>query len=197
MHIHKKDFFTVPNILTYIRFLLVPVFCVLYLKYPVWPKSLWSLGAVALSAITDVFDGIIARKTGQVTDLGKILDPIADKAIEFAMMLCVVIRYPLVWTLVVIFGVKEIVSLAFSTCLLAKGKHISGALWFGKLCTVVLYAAMIVFIVLPKVPHNVVVIIVVISAVFMLLAFALYMSAYIKLFLEYKKELRDQNSPEL
>lgn len=188
MQFRKKDLITIPNILTYIRILLVPVFVVVYLKYQTWPGNLRAIVVVAASAVTDVVDGVIARRTGQITDLGKIIDPIADKAMEFAMMFCIVSRYPLVSVLIIIFAIKELVSLGFSSFLLAHGKNIGGAKWCGKLCTVILYAAMIAFIILPKIKHPIDQIMVAVTAAVMLLAFIVYMNAYINLLREYRSE---------
>ncbi|MBO4392616.1 MAG: CDP-alcohol phosphatidyltransferase family protein, partial [Clostridia bacterium] len=67
---------TVPNIITIIRIILVPVFCILYFT----PGLRWAAFTVlVVSGISDVLDGIIARKFNQVSRLGKVLDPVADK----------------------------------------------------------------------------------------------------------------------
>ena len=131
-----------------------------------------------------------------------VLDPIADKAMQFAMLFCVVYKYHWVAVLIVIYGVKELVSLAFSGFLFSKGKHIKGAMWCGKICTVILYGVMLALIAFPNINSHVVTILIGFSAAFMLLAFFVYMSAYLQLYLEYRKEKRegktntDQNEPE-
>lgn len=188
MQFQKKDIFTIPNILTYLRILLVPVFVIVYVNSRSLSGHIWSIVIVAVSALTDVVDGIIARKYNMITDLGKIIDPIADKAMQFAMIICVVFRYRLVWILFAIYAVKEIVSLSFSSYLFKHGKHISGANWAGKLCTVVLYGIMLALIAIPKVPDKVVKCLVGISGALMILAFIVYMTAYIKLLAELKQE---------
>jgi len=188
MHFSKKDIFTIPNIMSYFRILLVPAFCVAYVNSRSLKGYLWSIVIVALSALTDVFDGIVARKTGQVTDLGKILDPIADKAMQFAMLFCVVIRYRLVLILLLLYAVKELVSLAFSSYLFAHDRNIGGAQWYGKLCTVVFYGVMLAFIVLPRVGRTAEIIMICGSAFFMLLAFVMYMTAYIRMLHELRSE---------
>lgn len=193
MHFSKKDIFTIPNILTYFRILCVPAFIIVYINSTTLVGHIWSIVIVALSALTDVFDGRIARKTGQVTDLGKILDPIADKAMQFAMMFCVVIKYHWVALLIVIFAAKELISLAFSGYLFTKKKNIGGALWCGKICTVILYAVMLAFIIIPNIPVPVETILVGFSAAFMLLAFVVYMNAYIVLLIELKREQKEES----
>lgn len=191
MQFSKKDIFTIPNILTYVRILLVPVFVIVYMNSHSLKGHIWSVIIVVISAITDVVDGIIARKFNLITDLGKIIDPIADKAMQFAMLFCVVYKYHWVGLLIVIYAVKEIVSFIFSTYLFTKGKHIAGAMWCGKICTVILYGVMIALIAIPKIDPHVVTILIGFSAAFMLLAFVVYMGAYIVLYQELKKERKE------
>lgn len=191
MQFKKKDFFSIPNILTYIRILLVPVFVLVYIHAESFGDHIWAAVIVVISGLTDIVDGHIARKYNMITDWGKIVDPIADKAMQFAMLFCVVLRYRLVWILVAVYAVKEIVSFAFSSYLFRHNKYISGANWAGKLCTVVLFIVMMALIVIPDVPESALIIMIVVASAFMLLAFAVYMSAYIKLLIELKKEQKE------
>ncbi len=186
MDFKKKDLLTIPNILTYIRFLLVPVFVIVYFKEDLAHSNLWAIGVAALSALTDVVDGKIARKFNQITDIGKILDPIADKAMEFAIMFCIVATYPPVISLIILFAVKEIVTLFFSTYLLRLGHEIWGAKWCGKVCTVLIYGVSLIFLVFPKIPHPVDLILIAIVGAGMILAFVVYMVTYIKMIKEIK-----------
>ncbi len=192
MKIRKQDFFTIPNILTYIRIILVPIFCVVYMNANSLADNIWSVAIVVVSALTDVIDGIIARKCNLVTDLGKIIDPIADKAMQFAMLFCVVYKYHSIIILIIIYAVKEIVSFIYSSYLFTKGKNIGGAIWCGKICTAVLYAVMLILISVPTSitdKHPAIVgVLVGFAAAFMLLAFVIYMSAYVKLHKEYQRE---------
>lgn len=196
MHFSKKDFFTIPNIMSYFRILCVPAFVLVYINSTTLSGHIWSIVIVAVSALTDIFDGFVARHTGQVTDLGKILDPIADKAMQFAMMFCVVIKYHWVALLLIIYAAKEIISLIFSGYLFTKNKNIGGAMWCGKICTVILYGVMLAFIVFPEIPAPVDTILVGFSAAFMLLAFVVYMNAYIILLFELRKENREKAKSE-
>lgn len=192
MRIRKEDLFSIPNILTYARILLVPVFVIVYLNARTLTGHIIAAAVVVVSGLTDIVDGYIARKYNMITDWGKIVDPIADKAMQFAMLFCVVWKYPLVWILVILYAVKEIVSFAFSSYLYRHQKYISGANWAGKLCTVVLFLVMMALIVIPKVPDTVLKIMIAVSAVFMLLAFVIYMTAYIKLLIELKREQKEK-----
>lgn len=77
----------IPNLLSLLRILLVPVFVILYLLSSDERMDLmyWSFGVLILSGVTDSLDGIIARKCNQITDLGKLLDPVADKLTQVAV----------------------------------------------------------------------------------------------------------------
>ena len=192
MHIKKEDFLLLPNILTYIRILLVPVFIIVYNNSVSWTGHITAAVIILLSGITDVADGFIARHWNMVSDLGKIIDPIADKAMQFSMLFCVCRRYKWVILLVIIYAVKEIISALASAYLFTRGKHLSGAMWCGKLCTVILFIVMMVLVAVPYVSSRVVNTLIGFSAAFMLLAFFIYMREYFNLWLEY---LNEQKTP--
>ena len=84
---NKKDLFTIPNLMGYFRILLIPVFCYFYIKKQAY---LLAAGIVLISSLTDLFDGYIARRFNMVTELGKALDPVADKLTHAALALCLV-----------------------------------------------------------------------------------------------------------
>ena len=85
-----SDLWTVPNLLTYLRFLLVVPFMYFFLQQ----NYIGAAVCIGFSGLTDCFDGLLARKLNQVTSLGKILDPIADKLTLFSVALCMIIYYP-------------------------------------------------------------------------------------------------------
>jgi len=188
MQFKRGDFFSIPNILTYIRILLVPVFILVYLNAATLMDHVLAVAVVGLSALTDIIDGYIARKWNMITDWGKIIDPIADKLMQGAMMFCITIQYRWVLLLILIYALKEIVSLALSGYLFKKGKNIDGARWYGKVCTVILYIVMLTFLIIPKIPPQVYGIMIGVCAAFMVLAFAMYMNDYLNLYAELKKE---------
>lgn len=80
-----------PNKLTVLRVLLIPVFLVLFFMANAIPYGyLWALLAFGVAAFTDFLDGAIARKHGLITDFGKLMDPLADKLLVMAAMVCFV-----------------------------------------------------------------------------------------------------------
>ena len=78
----RDEAFSIPNMLSYFRLLLIPLFIVLY----VHEDFTEALITLAVSGLSDILDGRIARKYNMVTDLGKVLDPVADKLTQCAMM---------------------------------------------------------------------------------------------------------------
>ena len=77
----KNQFFTIPNLLSLVRLAMIPLLLWLYLEKR---EYLWTAVVVVLSGATDIVDGIIARKYDLISDLGKALDPVADKLTQIA-----------------------------------------------------------------------------------------------------------------
>lgn len=84
-----QDSLNLPNFLTLVRILLIPVFVVIFLV-PTPDRSLLAAVIFTVAAVTDLLDGYIARRTGQVTKLGKLLDPIADKLLVLSALILLV-----------------------------------------------------------------------------------------------------------
>ena len=146
-----QEVFSIPNLLTYFRFVLIPVFVWLYLH----GEYTMAGAALVLSALTDLFDGKIARHFNQITELGILLDPIADKLTEGAVLLCLVMRYRLMAVLIVIYVLKEGFMAVAGAVMLRRRKKLGGAMWFGKVCTAVFYIVTLVLTFYPSVPSKV------------------------------------------
>jgi cardiolipin synthase len=126
---------TIPNILTMLRIMLVPVFIWAYFHRPgVLPVLI-----LALSALTDVLDGKIARRFNQVSDVGKLLDPIADKLTQGAMLGCLLTRFPRFWIPFGLMVVREAFVGVTSLLAIKTSGHVEGAEVHGKVATVFLY----------------------------------------------------------
>lgn len=144
----KNQILTIPNLLSLIRVLMIPVIVWLYCDQGDYRGA---AGLVVLSGLTDVADGIIARKFHLVSDLGKILDPIADKLTQAALIFCLISKYEWMLWLFVFFAVKEI-TIGISGLIVIKKKDVvNSAQWFGKLATVVLYTVMILLFLFPDI----------------------------------------------
>ena len=135
---------TIPNMLTLLRIaVIVP------LAECIWEEKYIQAGILlAVSALSDLFDGMIARKFNQITQLGKILDPIADKLTLIALVICLNRVYPYIYPFVTVMLVKEIVMLTGGAVLLVKKIKPPPAQWFGKVSTAVFYISVIVLVAL-------------------------------------------------
>lgn len=126
MKFSRKDIFTIPNILTYIRLLCVPVFFVLMVMFCIDPSAaaaksyVWAaFGVFVFAEVTDVVDGFIARRFNMVSDLGKVIDPVADKLCQGFGILMLGVAYILIdrWPIMLFAAlliVKEIMMGVFS-----------------------------------------------------------------------------------
>ena len=145
---------TVPNILSLFRIALIPVFVVLYLKSERHPALLgWAIGTLVLSGLTDTFDGLIARKCHQISEIGKVLDPTADKLTQVAVVLCLTVRMPQLWPLLAVCFLKELFqSIGAALLLFRERSEVQAARWYGKISTVVFYVTMALYVVFPPAP---------------------------------------------
>lgn len=138
MKLKKQKIFNVPNLLSLFRILLVPVFVFVYFS-SFESKFYLAGGIVVFSALTDVLDGIIARKFNLITTLGKILDPIADKLTQGVSIICLSISNPKLIYVVVLLVVKELAMLLGTIILFKSGHRPSESKWWGKLSTVAVF----------------------------------------------------------
>ena len=173
----RAEAFSIPNILSYFRLLLIPLFIVLYVQED-FTEALITLAA---SGLSDILDGRIARKYDMVTDLGKVLDPVADKLTQCAMMLCVAMRYPAMWWLLGLHVVKETVMLIMGWYVLKRTDTVNSAIWAGKLCTGVIYAVMMLHVILPHLPQPVSVGCTIVCAGLIVLSLIVYTARYVKI----------------
>ena len=174
----KKEIFTIPNLLSLFRLVLIPLYIAIYLNAEETTDYYLAAGILAVSCLTDMIDGKIARHFNMISSVGKLLDPVADKATQFALIICLTKRYPILWYLVGLFVVKESFQLIAGGILYRKGKILKGALWGGKICTTVLFVSLIVMVMLPTIDPKAVQIIFWVDLLFLLIAFADYIIAY-------------------
>ena len=144
MHITnwKKEIFTIPNMLSVFRILLIPVYVWLYLKAERIEQYHTAALVLAASCLTDMVDGKIARKFNMISRVGKVLDPLADKLTQLALLLCLTTRYRRLRLLMVIFLIKESWQLFAMIAAMRRGKALDGALMSGKISTTVLFTGL-------------------------------------------------------
>lgn len=168
---------TLPNALTLLRLLLIPPFVHFYFS----PGGLGAAcGVLAISALTDVLDGAIARKYHMVSDLGKFLDPLADKLTQCALLLCLAAAHREVLFLLGLFLIKEFAMLGFALLTLRLTDRVESALWHGKLNSTVLELSLLLLL-LPDFPHTLLPALLTLCTASMLLSLFLYADFFAKL----------------
>lgn len=173
----NKKVFTLPNLLSFLRILMIPWFVHLYVQCR---KFLAAAGVLALSGVTDVLDGFIARKFNMVSDFGKVLDPIADKLTQVAMLVCLVFANRLMLVPLTIMAVKELIMGISGYIVIRKTGKVLSANWHGKLNTCLLYAMMIIHILWPGIPFELSAAMIGCCAVMMTLSCCLYLVRNLK-----------------
>lgn len=174
----KKEILTIPNLLSLFRLGLIPVYMTIYLNAADTSDYYLSAAILAVSCLTDLIDGKIARHFNMISTVGKILDPFADKATQFTLILCLALKHPILWYLVALFVVKEGFQLIAGGITLGKGKMLDGALLSGKVCTTILFISLILLVMLPSLSEKAITIITIIDSLFMINAFIQYICAY-------------------
>ena len=177
-----KEVYSIPNILCYIRILLIPVFIYVYVNAKDAVDYYMAAAIIFLSGLTDFCDGFIARKFNQVTELGKLIDPVADKLTQAAIIIALMFKIKWMFFLVVLFVIKELSMLINGIILLRKGKKLDGAMWFGKVSTAVFYFSTFIMILFPMLNSMVENILMIISEFFMALSFFMYNIEYFKMY---------------
>lgn len=191
-----ENVWTIPNIISFVRILLIPVFGVLFYK----GELLWALLILAFSGLTDFFDGKLARKLNQVSELGKMLDPIADKLTQATIAIVYFFTFrkaenetlKLFSWVFLLFIVKELIMLVGGAIMIAVGIHPGAAEIYGKAATMIFYVVMVIIMAfgpeigafragegaivsLFTIPDTVMMVLVVISLISTFIAFASYM----------------------
>lgn len=176
----KKEIFTIPNILSMFRLLLIPLYVSLYLNAKQEADYYLAAAILAVSCLTDLIDGQIARRFNMISTVGKVLDPFADKITQFTLVVCLSIKYPVLWVLVVLIFVKEIFQLVAGILRFKKGRMLKGAQFTGKICTTVLFISLIILVMMPDIPRSAVPWIALVDGIFLLIAFVDYIIVYIR-----------------
>ena len=144
MKLSLKKNINVPNTLTVIRIIVIAPM----MKFLLEQKFIYAGIMILISALSDMMDGFLARKLNQVTDLGKILDPIADKLTLIAVVICVNVLYPEVMPFILVLFSKEMLMLAGGAFLIKLKIKPPAARWYGKLSTVLFYTSITTLIML-------------------------------------------------
>ena len=174
---YKNKIITIPNVLSLFRLCLIPVIVLIYLGL----KNYTLAGfMVIFSGLTDIVDGFIARKFNMISDVGKVLDPFADKATQFVVVILLALRFPLMWLIIAIGVVKEIFNMVSGYVIVKKRGIVLSAEWYGKVATVILTAMMALHLLFPNIDATLSTVSIIIGGLSVLMATVLYMVRNIK-----------------
>ena len=131
----SKDLMTIPNAISFIRIILITPFVAFFITGYYIPAAV----TVALSGLSDCFDGMIARHFHQESEIGKILDPLADKLTLIAIGICLIFVDPYVLPLMIVMVVKDILMIIGGTIVIKRGIIPPKSVWYGKVSTILFY----------------------------------------------------------
>ena len=172
---------TIPNALTLVRFLLVGVMAYLFLQ----DEPVWAMAVYLAAAATDLIDGYIARKFNQISNLGKVMDPIADKLMTVTALVCMFLQQYLTTTVLIVVIAKEALMIVGGVLIYFVFKKVVYANLYGKIAAAAYFLAiMLLFLHNYVAPYD---------AYFMYLAVAMnvvsmFQYGYINIVMEYRKK---------
>ena len=144
---------TVPNILSIFRLVLVPVFAVVFFQ-PDSDAHRWAALVYLVAFLTDIADGWIARHFNQITRLGRILDPLADKLMTFTVIVCLTVDEVIPVWMVVVFFCKELTMTIGGTVMYRKIHDMIPSNWLGKLSTGVFFLVCVALVLFDDMPRT-------------------------------------------
>jgi cardiolipin synthase len=170
----------IPNSLSIFRIILIPIFVVLFFTLD---KELVYIPVLVLvlSGITDVADGFVARKFNQITYLGKILDPLADKLTLFFVLGCLAIKDSSILLLATLYFIKEFSMGIGGIIIMKSGKKIASARWFGKATTMYIYGAVVLILLKPAFIEQYMIFVIWIAMILVVFSFIMYVPEYVKI----------------
>lgn len=183
----QKRIITIPNLLSLFRIILLPLFVWLY----VFRHRYLASGCVLiLSGVTDIADGVIARKFHMVSDLGKVLDPVADKLTQGVVLICLMVRHPWMVAPLVLMLCKELCMAVTGGLVIYRSGQVYSAAWHGKLATVFLDIMLVTHLIWLQMPDWVSILMAAVASLLILLSFVLYLRQNIRLLRGTGKEKR-------
>jgi cardiolipin synthase len=171
----------IPNALSILRIILIAPFVYYFMRNQIILAAI----VLVISGLSDVLDGMIARRYNQFTELGQMLDPLSDKLTQGAVAVCLAIQQPILIPILGIFVLKEILMVGAACVLIKKNKKPSGAQWYGKVSTTLFYVSFTIIVVLKGFFNFeslwITVILLSITAAFMIYSFVQYAKIFIAL----------------
>lgn len=177
-HSWKKELLTIPNLLSMFRLLLIPVYVRMYTTAETGLDYYLTGTVLGISCLTDLADGKIARQYNMISNVGKLLDPLADKLTQLVLILSLLKTHRILYLILLLFLMKEAFQCVALLIFARKGKFLQGALLSGKICTAVLFISLLLLVVFPNLPSPLIRILMIADAVLLLSAFCGYANAY-------------------
>ena len=174
----RREIFTVPNLLTAARLVLALAFMAMIQRSDLQGGRAWFALILLAVLATDILDGKIARSTGRVTEIGKILDPVADKITQFVILTCMVPRYSVAKILLMLFFIKESYTLVLGWKYILDTDKNQMVRWHARLNTGVTYLTALILFAVPAVPLSTANILLGAVGICMLMSFVLYMDEF-------------------
>lgn len=173
----KSQILTIPNLLSLFRIILIPFIVWAYFGIE---NNYVAIALIILSGATDIVDGFIARKFNMISEVGKVLDPIADKLTQGTVMICLTLKCVWMRALIVAFVLKEVTMGILGLITLKKVGEVNSAKWYGKANTVLLYVVMGVLVLFPQINVNVANVMILVCFVSLVLSLLMYIRFYSK-----------------
>ena len=181
----KEDITSIPNLLSLFRLFLIFPYLIVILNAEQRTDFYLAAAIIVASGLTDFLDGYVARNYNQITNLGKVLDPVADKLTQLALAFSLIKFYPEMLLVALVLVGKECFMLITGIIFINKGLVLNGAKWFGKIATASLYIGMFGLLIWPHNSTQIIKVVVAIMLFFLCLSWLLYAREYI---LMYRKE---------
>lgn len=171
--IYNEDrILTIPNAMSLFRLVLIPLIVWLY---AVRQQFIAAVGMLALSGVTDILDGFVARKFHMVSKIGKVLDPIADKLTQAALLVCIILERHYIAFLFVIMFIKEMIMIVCGLAVIKKTGEPYSAKWHGKLTTFLLDLTVVLHVLWRDIPEQLSIALVILCAAVMLFSLIEYL----------------------
>lgn len=169
----------VPNALSVLRIILIVPFVIYFIHDQITQAAV----VLVISGLSDMFDGMIARRFHQFTELGQMLDPLSDKLTQGAVAVCLAVKQPMLIPLLAIFVLKEILMVGAACLLIKKSKRPGGSKWYGKVATTLFYVSFTIIVALKGIwgiqSLAVTVTLLSVTAAFMIYAFVQYAKVFL------------------
>ncbi|MGN0481706.1 MAG: CDP-alcohol phosphatidyltransferase family protein [Lachnospiraceae bacterium] len=187
MKFQISDLWSIPNVLSYIRIMLVPVFLYKYFTAKEPHDYYMAALIIIICSATDVADGFIARKFNMITDLGRLLDPIADKLMQMAILVALTITVKYMIVVVTVLVIKELSTFVLGVTIYGIcNKRLDGAKWYGKVCTVFVNISLLALIAFPNIGSGWQITLIVVCVVMLLMSWFMYTRLYIIMYKDTK-----------